>query len=322
MPANTYGTYQVVGNREDLIDKVFMISPADTPFTSAIAKVSADGVYHEWQTDALRAPNGQNAAVEGADAVYLAQTSTSRIGNRCQIVQDTFSVSGTQEAVRTAGPKEIARLSAKKAVELKKDIEAAALSNTTQNAGSASVARLMAGVAAWTSSNYVGGAGGSAPNYSTNTAPVAGTLAAFTESMLKTALLGAYNAGGNVSQVHMRGIDKQLSSAFTGNATRFQPVEGTGKAATLQTSYSVYASDFGNVAMIPNRVLSAQSTPDNSVYVLDTDFWALATLRPFDKEELAKTGDARNFQVTWEGTLEARNQASSAQIRDLVVLTG
>nr|WP_254215955.1 DUF5309 family protein [Burkholderia multivorans] len=45
--------------------------------------------------------------------------------------------------------------------------------------------------------------------------------------------------------------------------------------------------------------------------------WALATLRGFEKEELAKVGDARNWQITWEGTLEARNEASSAQIRDL-----
>ncbi len=113
MPASTVTTYTTVGNREDLIDKVFMISPSDTPFTSAIAKVDADAVLHEWQTDSLRAPSATNAAVEGADASYAGQTPTVRIGNRCQIVQDTFSVSGTQEAVKKAGPKEIARLSGK-----------------------------------------------------------------------------------------------------------------------------------------------------------------------------------------------------------------
>lgn len=317
MPANTVTTYTTVGNREDLIDKVFMISPSDTPFTSAIAKVDADAVLHEWQTDSLRAPSATNAAVEGADASYAAQNPTVRLGNRCQIVQDTFSVSGTQEAVKKAGPKEIARLSAKKMVELKKDIEAAAIMNGTSVVGSTSVARTMRGMKGWIATNFQGGAGSAAPVPSTNTAPVAGTNRAWSEALLKAALLGAYNAGGNVSQVHIRPSDKQVSSTFAANAARQVEVTGTGKAAVLNSAYAIYAGDFGNVEMIPNRVMGGVATPDNAAYVVDTDLWALATLRAFDKEELAKTGDARNFQITWEGTLEARNEASSAQVRDL-----
>lgn len=317
MPANTLTTYAVVGNREDLIDKVFMISPSDTPFTSSIAKTNAEAVYHEWQTDSLRAPNAGNAAVEGADASYAAQTPTSRIGNRTQIVQDTFSVSNTQDAVRKAGPKEVARLAAKKSVELKKDIEAAAMANPTSVVGSSSVARTMRGLAGWIATNYQGGAGGSAPVPSTNTGPVAGTAFAFDEAHLKTALMTAYQTGGNVSQVHMRPSDKVISSGFAGNATRMQEVEGNGKGAILQAAYAVYASDFGNVAMIPNRVMSAQASPDKAVYCIDPSMWALATLRGFEKTELAQTGDARNWQIVYEGTLEARNEASSSQIRDL-----
>lgn len=324
MPANTLTTYTVVGNREDLIDKIFMISPSDTPFTSSIAKTNAEAVYHEWQTDALRAPNAQNAAVEGADAMYSAQTPTMRIGNRTQIIQDTFSVSNTQDAVRRAGPKEVARLAAKKSVELKKDIEAAALSNQVSNSGSMTVARTMRGCAGWIATNYFSETNGMAPVPSTNTGPVAGTTqAAFAEMYLKNALMGAYQSGGNVSQVHMRPGDKMMASGFSGNATRMQEIEGNGKGAILQTAYAVYASDFGNVAMIPNRVLSAQMTPDNAVYAIDPSMWALATLRGFEKVELAQTGDARNWQIVYEGTLEARNEASSAQVRDLTLgMTG
>ena len=144
MPANTLTSYTVVGNREDLIDKVFMISPSDTPFTSSIAKTNAEAVYHEWQTDSLRAPNAANAAVEGADASFAAQTPTVRIGNRTQIIQDTFSVSNTQDAVRKAGPKEVSRLAAKKSVELKKDVEAAAMSSQVATVGSTTVGRTCA----------------------------------------------------------------------------------------------------------------------------------------------------------------------------------
>ncbi|VWB15206.1 hypothetical protein BPS26883_00545 [Burkholderia pseudomultivorans] len=315
MPANTYTTYTAVGNREDLINKVFQISPTDTPFTSAIEKTDAEGVYHEWQTDSLRAPTDSNAAVEGADATYNEQDPTKRIGNRCQIVQDTFSVSGTQEAVKRAGPKEVARLSAKKAIELKKDIEATSLVSGAAVVGSKTVARKMRGVKGWCETNFLGGAGAAAPDPDNNTPPVAGTARPFTEDLLKEALRLAYEAGGNVTQVHMRPVDKQRASGFAGNATRMESVNGTGKTAVLQTSYSIYASDFGNVAMIPNRVMSAVN--DTAVYAIDPSMWALATLRAFEKEELAKIGDARNWQITWEGTLEARNEASSAQIRDL-----
>ena len=135
--------------------------------------------------------------------------------------------------------------------------------------------------------------------------------------MLKTGLMQAYQAGGNVSQIHMRPSDKMIASGFAGNATRMQEIDGNGKGAILQAAYAVYASDFGNVAMIPNRVLSAQATPDKAVYGIDPSMWALATLRGFEKTELAQTGDARNWQIVYEGTIEARNEAANFQIRDL-----
>jgi hypothetical protein len=118
MPANTFKTYDVVGNREDLIDKIFNVSPTDTPVSSSMAKTTATNVFHEWQRDVLRAPNKANASVEGADATYNAQVATQRLGNRCQIVQDTFSISGTQNTVKHAGGSELKRLKAKKMVEL------------------------------------------------------------------------------------------------------------------------------------------------------------------------------------------------------------
>lgn len=315
MPSNTLTTYTSVGNREDLIDKVFMISPSDTPFTSAIDKTSADATLHEWQTDAMRAPSATNAAVEGADAVYAAQTATVRLGNRTQIFQDTFSVSGTQDSVKRAGPKEIARLAAKKSVELKKDVEAAALTNGTALVGSVSVGRTMKGLKGWIATNFYGGVGSSAPVYGTNTAPIPGTPRAFSEPLLKAALLGAYSSGGNVSQLHVRPADKQIASGFNGNATRMQSIDGSASKAVLTTAYAVYASDFGNVSLIPNRVLSAVG--DTAAYAVDTDMFALAALRGFTKTQLAQTGDAENYQILAEFTLEARNESSSAQIRDL-----
>ena len=47
----TYQTYQSVGNREDLTDMIYDISPTETPFMSSIGKTKATATFHEWQTD-------------------------------------------------------------------------------------------------------------------------------------------------------------------------------------------------------------------------------------------------------------------------------
>jgi hypothetical protein len=166
---------------------------------------------------------------------------------------------------------------------------------------------------AWNSTNYIGGSGGSAPVAGNpGTAPVAGTAQAYTETLLKQALQEAYIAGGNVDMLILTPAGKQVQSSFTGNITRMQDVNNDGKV-TLKTSYTIYQSDFGEVTCVPNRVI----TGAKEVFGIDTDMWSLAVLRGMTTEELATTGDARNFQIRWEGTLEARNQASGFTIADL-----
>ena len=100
----TYQTFQAVGEREDLIDVIYDISPTDTPFMSTVAKTSASNVYHEWQTDSLAAA-ATNAAVEGADASDATLSATTRVGNYTQISQKTIKISGTLESVDKAGRK-------------------------------------------------------------------------------------------------------------------------------------------------------------------------------------------------------------------------
>jgi len=52
-PANTFDTYDAKGNREDLSNIIYSISPTDTPFMTMAARSTADATYKEWQTDAL-----------------------------------------------------------------------------------------------------------------------------------------------------------------------------------------------------------------------------------------------------------------------------
>ena len=64
----TYQTYTAIGQREDLSNVIYDISPTDTPIMSSIGKSKATAVYHEWQTDSLAAATTNTAAVEGDDA--------------------------------------------------------------------------------------------------------------------------------------------------------------------------------------------------------------------------------------------------------------
>ena len=71
-PTNTFKTYEAIGNREDLIDEIYKTSPTDTPLISALERVKASAVLHEWQTQALAAADTDNAILEGDDAACVA----------------------------------------------------------------------------------------------------------------------------------------------------------------------------------------------------------------------------------------------------------
>ena len=92
VPTNTVTAHSAIGNREDLVNLIYDISPMDTPLLSESSKNSATAVYHEWQTDELDAA-AANRAIEGDDATANTFVATTRLGNYCQISQKTISVS-------------------------------------------------------------------------------------------------------------------------------------------------------------------------------------------------------------------------------------
>jgi hypothetical protein len=98
---NTFETYDAVGNREDLQNVIYNISPTDTPFMSSIGSGNAESTKHEWQTDSL-ASAASNAQIEGDDSPSAALSATSRVFNYTQISYKPVMVSGTQEAVNHA----------------------------------------------------------------------------------------------------------------------------------------------------------------------------------------------------------------------------
>jgi hypothetical protein len=312
----TYQTYTSIGNREDLSDVIYNISPTETPFMSSIGKTKATATYHEWQTDSLAAA-ASNAVVEGDTASDITVTPTTRVGNRTQISSKTIKISGTMEAINKAGRKsEKAYQLAKVSAELKRDMEKALLSNTAAAAGNATTARTLGGLQTWLNSNYVGGTNGTAGSLGT-TARVSGTDAAFTEAMLKTAVKSAFTNGGNPTVLMTTPTQKVNVSAFTGVAAQRYMATGD-KPTTIIGAADIYLSDFGTLSVVPNRFMTADSGDSGEqAFVLDPEYAAVAYLRPFQTNELAKSGDADVTQLLVEYTLEVKNQAAHAIIADL-----
>lgn len=312
----TYQTYTAIGQREDLADAIYNISPTDTPFMSSIGKTKATGTYHEWQTDSLAAASLSNAAVEGATASDATISPTSRVGNRTQISQKTIKVSGTLEAVDKAGRKsEKAYNLAKASSEIKRDMETILLSNQVAAAGNASTARTLGGLQTWLSSNGDFGTDGVAGSAGT-TARTDGTDRTFTEALLKTVVQEVYASGGNPKVLMVSPAHKQVVSTFAGIAAQRYMAPSDGPT-TIVGAADVYLSDFGTMSVVPNRFMTSTNACDETAFVLDPDMAAIAYLRPFQTNELAKTGDAEVTQLLVEYTLEVKNQAAHGILADL-----
>ena len=308
-PTNTFDTYDSVGEREDLSDVIYSISPTDTPFLSSAAKTKATAVLHEWQTDSLASAVTNNAVIEGDEATLDASTATTRLSNSTQIMDKTVVITGTQESVDKAGrASEIAYQIAKKAKELKRDMESTITSNNAEVTGGSGTARQLGALGYWVTTNDDLASDGASGAGAGNAAHTDGTQRAFTESQLKSVIKSVWNAGGDPSMVMVGPFNKQKLSGFTGNSTRFD----AGADATLYTSVDVYASDFGQLQVVPNRF-----SRDRDAYVLDMEYWGIAFLRDFSMHELAKTGDSEKRQLLVEATLESRNEAASGLVADL-----
>ena len=308
-----YNAYDAIGQREDLTDVIYDISPTETPFMSSIGKTKATAVYHEWQTDSLAAATTNNAAVEGADASDATLSPTTRLGNYTQILQKTIKVSGTLDAVNKAGRKsEKAYQLAKASQEIKRDLETILLSNQGRDAGSTnSAARKMGSLLSWIKTNSSAQTNGGDPTTIGVSTRTDGNTRTFTEALLKEVVAEVFTSGGTPSVLMVGAAGKQKVSSFSGiGATRFN-VTGA-KPSTIIGAADIYVSDFGNMSVVPNRFMRTRDA-----LILDPEYAAIAYLRPFMTNELAKAGDADKTQILVECTLEVKNEAAHGIVADL-----
>ena len=264
-------TFSSKGLREDLENVIYDISPTDTPFMSMGGRTDAIAVNHEWQTDSLAAA-ADNFNEEGATLTAAEAAETTRVGNICQISLKTTLVSGTLDAVSKAGRKEeLAYQMSKRSKELKRDMERAMVGVNVAKAAMAAdtTVRKLGSLTTWINTNIDKASNASQGTGAGATARSDGSARAFTETLLKAAIVSAYDEGADIKYLMMAPSQKQTFSSFVGvgGASGVSNFTDTADQRIIG-GMDVYVSDFGEMAVVPNRFQRARD-----VWLLDPEYY-------------------------------------------------
>jgi hypothetical protein len=322
---NTFTTASPKGNRESLSDVVSMITPRDTPIYSAIGHPSITATFDEWEIDALNPP-AANAQLEGDTFTFGAVTPVVRVGNYTQILRKDWSISRTQESVKNAGDAEKRKkVKLKRGIEIRKDVELAIVSNTASVAGQTRVA---GGLPSWITTNASRGAGGSNGGYNTGTkltvAATNGTQRAFTQALMDSMMESAYKAGGNVTKCYISPYVKGVFVTFMSNANvaTYRYMAENGDNNMIVSNADIYASPWGEIEMVPNRVMATSAGVARNAFLLDSDLVEWEWLDEIQNvPNLAKVADSEQGVIIGEGTLKVANEAGLAVVADIFGLT-
>jgi hypothetical protein len=313
--ANTFTSFDAKGIREELANVISNIAPEETPFSSNVGSENVSNTFFEWQLDDLSSVD-VSPIIDGDDvASFDATTATVRVGNYTQIRRRSMIIADNLGFQDLAGRNdEVAYQLAKRGKEIKRDLETIYTGNTARSAGSASAGRVTAGLGAWVATNVNKAGDGTNPTAADGSdARNDGTQRDFTEAMLKDVMQQAYTSGGNPSMLMVGPFNKTVVSGFAGIAAqRYQaPSDGP---TTIIGAADVYLSDFGALTVVPNRF-----SRERDAWCLDTEYASIATLRPIQKVDLARTGDAEKSMLICETGLKVSNEKAHGLIADLNV---
>jgi hypothetical protein len=321
-----FDTYTAIGNREQLADAIYMITPEETPLMTLIGREPIDGTHPEWQTDKLAAPSA-NAQIEGDTWNFAAFLPTARVGNYSQISDKKIVVTRTQEKVVKAGRKsELKRELKKQGAILKKDMEYALLLPKASVAGNSSTARQLASFPAWLTTNVSRGATGANGGFQSGTglvtAPTPGTKRAWTNVMMDDVLQSVYANGGNVSTVMVSPYNKRVFSSFVGIAAlRANQNNSSHEQLAVFAGADTYVSDWGVLAIVPNRVMATDATVAGNILCIDPTMANVGIFDDIQMYEAAKIGDAERRVLVVEYSYVCRNEAAHGVVADVFGLT-
>lgn len=328
--ANTLETFDGVGIREELADRIWELTPDETPFLRLIGRKDVKTTRYDWQIDTLEAIDVDNNQPEGNDWTYDSVAQPTRVANHAQISEKSLVISATMDQTDKAGRKsELAYQVGKKGRALRCDMEAIALSNQAASAGTGDAAtnRKLGGFRAWlTSNDSLGGGGGASGSISSNlpTAATNGTQRALTKALIDDVVLSTRNSGGKANVCMLSTYNKTVVSRFLDDADLVpnRKAANGDSAVTVIGAVDMYVTDFGNLNFVPNdQMTRAGATIARNVFIIDPKMVKLGVFRDIQIHTPAKTGDAEKRVLNCEYTLIVNNEAAHGVVADTYGLT-
>jgi len=317
--ANTYlttGGNAATNVREDLSDIIWRIDPEDTPLVTAIGRgENADQIKTEWLGQNLSAADS-NVQPEGFRFLAQPAQKPARLGNYCQIMVRTITVSNTLRASDTIGGDEFDRQTLLKGVEVRRDLEWWITRDKVQTGVDP---RQMSSIQCWISNGSMGAGAGVMPTGTGLTAPVHGTARALTLDLVASAMQAAFTVGGHPKLGLLSPALKRTFSGLAGGAGNIAQtnlmMQTPAEPITIVGAVDAYLTDFGRIEMAPDIFM-----PTDVLLLIDTEYAEIAPLpgRDMEQVEYAVTGDAADGGVVFEGTLRVTAPRAHAMVGDLL----
>jgi hypothetical protein len=311
----TYTTATSIGQREDLKNVISRIDPAETPLVSNAKMETTKAVNHEWLVQELAAAVDTNYVNEGADYSYVNPTVVTRLGNQHQISVQAAQVSGTLDAVDTAGrERESKYVQVMKALEQRRDIDKALFKN---EAKSSSDPRKAGKFLSYITNMELISASTTPAGTGANVSDMAGTNAALTLAKIDSAMKKAYEDGGNPTMMVVSPANKVAFSDLSSGSAVTNQLHMTSNAPTdaiIIGSVSMYLTDFGTLNVVIDRQAS-----NSEILLLDKDHYSIGHLpgRMYSVRDIAPTGDTQKAAIVSEWTLIMSAPKAHAAVVDL-----
>ena len=334
MPTNYISS---AGKREDLSDIISVVDARETVLTSTIRKgKKPTNAITEWQVDNYPATSTAGV-VDGTDVTSFATTADlasgrARISNYIQTFRRVPGVSRLEENVAVvagvnnpdpqgvAGSTEFARAKAKATIMVKRDVEAALLSDNAAQADNGTVPFLTRGLGRWL---RVAASKDSVlpvpdayclPSDSVYSLP----MSAFTEDSFRNLLQSRWSQTGKSGNLigivgssvknAISDFSRYLPNRASNTGVRFYNSNTEDKKVT--TSVDIYSGDYGDVELF----LSAFLPNNTRGYIVDPEYVELRTHTAPYFQQLPDLGGGPRGIVETIVALAVTNPLAHAQI--------
>ena len=304
-------------NLPNFTGELYTITPAETPFLSAIGGLMGnqvkrtDSTEFEWQVQDRRTTTANNVALEGAAAPTAGEQSRANVTNVCEIHHRSINVSytklaatGLKSGTNNADPNPVQNELTRLELEaIAVDIEKSFLSGVYQKPANNATARQTRGILSAITTNVLANGG---------------TPRAITKAIVDGALKTAFDNGARLPQdrtVFMVGSTQKLAlSNVYATATLSQPTMARNIGGF---ALDTIVTDFGTFGVMLNRWM-----PAGQIAILDLSACRPVWLEIPGKgllfvEPLSKTGSSEQYQLYGEVGLEYGAETFHAVIKDL-----